>query len=107
MTEPQQPQPQPQPYPHPGYQQQYTPLPPVNTYAILAAIFAFVVFPPLGIYFGRKAKEQIAVSGERGTELATVGVVAGWIISVLYGLFLIVWCGFVGLAVLGGFHTSP
>lgn len=83
---------------------QYVPLPPVNTYAILAAVFAFVVFPPLGIYFGRKAKEQIALSGERGIELANVGVIAGWIISVLYGLFMILWCGMVGTMVLGGFN---
>ncbi|WP_432967282.1 DUF4190 domain-containing protein [Dactylosporangium sp. CA-233914] len=91
-----------QPPPH-----QYVPLPPVNTYAILAAVFAFVVFPPLGIYFGRKAKEQIAQSGERGIELANVGIIAGWIISVFYGLFLIVWCGFVGTMIWGGLHSAP
>jgi hypothetical protein len=85
---------------------QYVPLPPVNTYAILAAVFAFVVFPPLGIYFGRKAKEQIAQSGERGIELANVGIIAGWIISVLYGLFMIVWCGVAGTMVWGGFNGA-
>ncbi|GAB3835941.1 DUF4190 domain-containing protein [Dactylosporangium cerinum] len=85
---------------------QYTPLPPVNTYAILAAVFAFVVFPPLGIYFGGKAKEQIAQSGERGIELANVGVIAGWILSVLFGLFIIVWCGLVGTAVFGVFNGA-
>lgn len=82
------------------------PASPVNTYAILAAVFSFVVFPPLGIYFGRKAKEQIAQSGERGIELANVGIIAGWIISVLYGLFMIVWCGVVGTMVLGGFNGA-
>jgi hypothetical protein len=71
----------------------YVAQPPVNTYAILATVFAFAIFPPLGIYFGSKAKQQIAQTGERGIELANVGVIAGWIISVLYGLFLIVWCG--------------
>ncbi|MFF5225051.1 DUF4190 domain-containing protein [Dactylosporangium sp. NPDC000521] len=85
---------------------QYVPLPPVNTYAILAAVFAFVVFPPLGIYFGYKAKAQIAQSGERGIELANVGVIAGWILSVIYGLFIIVWCGLVGTMVLGGFNGA-
>lgn len=72
---------------------QYVAAPPVNTYAILATIFAFVVFPPLGIYFGTKAKQQIAQTGERGIELATVGIIAGWVLSVLYALFMIVWCG--------------
>jgi len=78
------------PYPPPPY----VILPPVNTYAILAAIFAFVVFPPLGIYFGYKAREQIAQTGERGIELAKVGIVGGWIITGLQAAFLVVWCGF-------------
>ena len=38
----------------------YKPPPPYNTYAILALIFAVVVLPPLGIYFGQMAKKQIA-----------------------------------------------
>jgi hypothetical protein len=78
------------PYPPPPY----VVLPPVNTYAILAAIFAFVVFPPLGIYFGYKAREQIAQTGERGIELAKVGIIGGWIITSLQAVFLVVWCGF-------------
>ncbi|WP_433202820.1 DUF4190 domain-containing protein [Dactylosporangium sp. CS-047395] len=89
------------------YYQPYTPLPPVNTYAILAAVFAFVVFPPLGIYFGRKAREQIAMSGERGIELAKVGIIAGWILSVLYLGFMVLWCGLVGVGIFGGMMTSP
>ena len=78
------------PYPPPPY----AVLPPFNTYAILAAIFAFVVFPPLGIYFGYKAREQIAQTGERGIELAKVGIIGGWIITSLQAVFLVVWCGF-------------
>jgi hypothetical protein len=65
----------------------------MNTYAILSVVFAFAVFAPLGIYFGSKAKEQIAQTGERGIELAKVGVIAGWILTCLQGAFLIVWCG--------------
>jgi Domain of unknown function (DUF4190) len=78
------------PYPPPP---PYAMLPPFNTYAILAAIFAFVVFPPLGIYFGYKAREQIAQTGERGIELAKVGIIGGWIITGLQAAFLVVWCG--------------
>lgn len=112
MDEPPQPdQPAPPSRPEPPqFPQQpqviYYPAPPTNTYAILATIFAFVVFAPLGIYFGYKAREQIARTGERGSELATVGIVAGWIISVLQGVFVIIWCGFAAFFVGGGllFH---
>lgn len=75
------------PYPPYGYPA------PFNTYAILALIFGAMVFPPLGIYFGKKAKGQIAQTGERGVELATAGIVVGWIFTILYGLFLVAWCG--------------
>lgn len=111
MTEPEdEPAGQPMPYPYqyqpyPQYPQ-YRPAPPVNTYAILAVILAFVAFPPLGIYFGRKAREQIEQTGERGIELAKVGIVAGWILSCFYGLFVIVWCGFAGSLVFSGLSGS-
>jgi hypothetical protein len=72
------------------------PAPPVNTYAILSLVFSLAVFPPVGVYLGNKAKEQIAETGERGIELANIGVVAGWILSVLYVGFVVVWCGFAG-----------
>lgn len=85
----------PAPNPMPG-QPPYPPHPysaPFNTYAILALVFGVMVFPPLGIYFGKKAKNQIAQTGERGAELATAGVVVGWIFTILYGLMFVVWCG--------------
>jgi len=63
-------------------------------YAILSLIFALVVFPPVGIYLGNKAKQQIAATGERGIELANAGVICGWVFSIIQGVFLIVWCGF-------------
>ena len=63
-------------------------------YAILALIFGVFVFPPLGIYFGSKAKQQIAVTGERGAELATAGYVVGWVFTGLSVLFILVWCAF-------------
>ncbi len=79
----------PPPYPYP-----YVVQPPWNTYAILSLVFAFAVFAPLGIYFGTKAKEQIAQTGERGIELANIGVIAGWILTCLLAAFLVVWCAF-------------
>ncbi|WP_240942678.1 DUF4190 domain-containing protein [Planosporangium thailandense] len=74
----------------------------MNTYAILSLVFAIAVFPPLGIYFGNKAKRQIAERGERGIELANAGVICGWIFSAFQGLVLIIWCGFGAAIVVGG-----
>jgi hypothetical protein len=89
-----------QPYPpYPPYP------PPVNTYAILSLVLAVAVFPPLGIYFGNKAKEQIARTGERGVELATVGIVLGWIFTAIFGALILIWCG-MALVMFGGLAAS-
>ena len=82
----------PPPYPAPPYAP-YVVAPPMNTYAILSAIFAFAVFAPVGIYLGYKARRQIEQTGERGIELAKVGIIGGWILTGLQALFLLVWCG--------------
>jgi hypothetical protein len=84
------------PYPYPPYPHS----PPINTYAILSLVLGAAVFPPLGIYFGRKAKTQIAQTGERGAELATAGIVVGWVLTAFFGVLLLVWCGLVGTAIL-------
>ncbi|MEV4415031.1 DUF4190 domain-containing protein [Catellatospora sp. NPDC049609] len=86
------PPPQGQP-PYPPYPQ----YPPYNTYAILALVLAIFVFPPLGIYFGGKAKQQIAVSGERGVEFATAAVVIGWVLTGLFIAMFAVWCAMFGI----------
>lgn len=86
-----------QPYP-PGYPPYYAPY---NTYAILSLVLTVAVFPPLGIYFGNKAKQQIAQTGERGTELATVGIVLGWIFTGIFGVAILIWCSAMGLMVSG------
>jgi hypothetical protein len=86
---------------YPGYPPPYQP--PYNTFAILSLVFAVFVFPPLGIFFGYKAKQQIAVSGERGLELATAGLITGWVLTSIYALFLIIFCGgFLGMFSLFG-----
>jgi hypothetical protein len=63
-----------------------------------------VVFPPVGIWLGYQARKQIAQTGERGGELATAGIVIGWIYTGLFGLFFIVWCG-LALTMIGGALT--
>jgi hypothetical protein len=100
--------PQDQPQPPPGTYQQpapyvYRPLPPYNTYAILALVLAIAVLPPLGIYFGNLAKKQIAGSGERGIELANAAVVVGWVMSILMLAFLTLWCLLFGSMMAGLF----
>ncbi len=93
LPPPQHSSPTPNPMPgHPPYPPHAYPAP-FNTYAILALVLGAMVFPPLGIYFAKKAKEQIAWTGERGAELATAGAVVGWIFTIFYGLMIVVWCG--------------
>ncbi|WP_020521778.1 DUF4190 domain-containing protein [Catelliglobosispora koreensis] len=99
MTEPTSPQPVPPEQPPPPPPGPYAPqyggypyAPPFNTYAILALVLAIAVLPPLGIYFGYKAKEQIAATGERGVELATAAIVIGWVLTSIYVLM----CCFMG-----------
>ena len=72
--------------------QPYPPPPPYNTYAILSLVLALFVLPPLGIYFGRKARQEIARTGERGAELATAGIVCGWVLTATFGVFMVIWC---------------
>src|SRR5215471_11074854 len=91
------------PYPppppgYPGYPNYGPYQPPYNTMAILSLVFAVFVFPPLGIYFGYRAKQQIALSGERGLELANAGLITGWVLTSIYALFLLFFCGgFLGM----------
>lgn len=81
-------------YPYGVYQ------PPMNTYAILSLILGIAVLPPLGIYFGHQARKQIAVTGERGSELATAGIVIGWVLSSIFAAFILLWCGVMSISFL-------
>jgi hypothetical protein len=79
----------------------------MNMYAILSLVLAVFVLPPLGIYFGYKAKQQIAQTGERGVELATAGIVVGWVFTAIFVLFFAIWCAFAGAMFSGAFLTVP
>src|SRR5690242_3771937 len=103
VTEPPNPSPSNGPYPPPPYGPY---VPPMNTYAILSLVFAVAVFAPLGIYFGKKAQQQIAQTGERGIELAKAGVICGWVFSSLMALFILGWCGFAALIIGTGVSHS-
>lgn len=73
------------PYPQAGY----APVPPTNTMAILALVFAFV-FAPLGIVFGIIGRRQINRTGEGGRGLATAGLVIGIMSMAVVVLIIVV-----------------
>jgi hypothetical protein len=72
-----------------GYPPQAYAAPQTNTMAILALVFAFIVWP-LGIVFGIMARNQIKRTGEGGDGLALAGIIVGSIFTVLFLLFILV-----------------
>ncbi|MGC5377072.1 DUF4190 domain-containing protein [Micromonospora sp. DT68] len=90
------------PYPPQGpYGQCGPPTPgpsrPTNLLAILSLVFAFV-FPPAGAVLGHVAKRQIRTSGEEGGQLATWGMILGYVFT---GLTLLACCGWLALVIIG------
>lgn len=65
--------------------------------AILSLVFAFA-FPPAGAVLGHVAKRQIRTSGEEGDQLATWGLILGYVFT---GLTLLACCGWLALVALG------
>ncbi|WP_433347054.1 DUF4190 domain-containing protein [Micromonospora sp. CA-111912] len=92
--------------PPPGYGQygqpgQYPGQPPpgraTNILAVLSLVFAFV-FPPAGIVFGHVAKQQLRRTGEEGDQLATWGLILGYLFT---AIGLLACCGWMALAIWG------
>ncbi|MEU7798336.1 DUF4190 domain-containing protein [Micromonospora arborensis] len=86
------------PYPPQGPYAQYGPSPSgpgrgTNVLAILSLVFAFV-FPPAGAVLGHVAKRQIRTSGEDGDQLATWGLILGYVFT---GLTVLACCGWLAL----------
>ncbi|MEV4716616.1 DUF4190 domain-containing protein [Micromonospora noduli] len=86
------------PYPPQGPYGQYGPPPSgpgrgTNVLAILSLVFAFV-FPPAGAVLGHVAKRQIRTSGEEGDQLATWGLILGYVFT---GLTVLACCGWLAL----------
>ena len=71
----------------------------LNTFALLAVIFAFGG-GTLGIVFGHFARRQIRVTGEDGAYLALIGLVVGYIVT---GLLLLL---FLGAVTIDGWSNS-
>lgn len=66
----------------------------MNTYAVLALIFGFLV-PPAGVAVGHLALPQIKRTGQRGWLAAVCGLVIGYLLCVVL-LVLLVWLVAVG-----------
>lgn len=95
------------PYPPQGPYGQYGPPPGgpgrgTNVLAILSLVFAFV-FPPAGAVLGHLAKRQIRTSGEEGDQLATWGLILGYVFT---ALTLLACCGWLALVILSNTGDS-
>ncbi|WP_320065687.1 DUF4190 domain-containing protein [Micromonospora sp. RTGN7] len=87
--------------PPPGYGQygqQSGPVRGTNILAVLSLVFAFV-FAPAGIVLGHVAKRQIRRTGEEGDQLATWGLILGYLFTVIG---LVACCGWIALLSWGG-----
>ncbi|MBM7492332.1 hypothetical protein JOD64_003554 [Micromonospora luteifusca] len=94
-------------YPPQGPYGQYGPSPSgpgrgTNVLAILSLVFAFV-FPPAGAVLGHVAKRQIRTSGEDGEQLATWGLILGYVFT---GLTVLACCGWLALLAIGNTGDS-
>ncbi|MBY8871617.1 DUF4190 domain-containing protein [Micromonospora sp. PLK6-60] len=69
-----------------------------NVLAILSLVFAFV-FSPAGIVLGYLAKRQIRQTGEEGDQLATWGLILGYVFT---ALGLLACCGWIAFAFWAG-----
>ncbi|MGC4804574.1 DUF4190 domain-containing protein [Micromonospora sp. DT233] len=68
-----------------------------NILAVLSLVFAFL-FPLAGIVLGHLAKRQIRRTGEEGDQLATWGLILGYLFTVVG---LVACCGWLALVFLG------
>ncbi|MEH1166691.1 DUF4190 domain-containing protein [Micromonospora sp. CPCC 205539] len=94
------------PYAPQGPYAQYGPPPGpargTNVLAILSLVFAFV-FAPAGVVLGHLAKRQIRTSGEDGDQLATWGLILGYVFT---GIVLLACCGWLALVIFGNTGRS-
>jgi hypothetical protein len=105
---------EPQYAPAPYGQQQYVAYGPqtrTNGLAIASLVcsiagLATCISAPVGIVLGHVAKRQIRETGEQGEGLANAGLWVGYILTVLFVLFLIGWLGIVIFAIGQGVTSS-
>jgi eukaryotic-like serine/threonine-protein kinase len=78
------------PYPQPPIIWAPTPARPINVFATLSVVFAFL-FAPLGAVFGHLGLLQIRLRGERGRERAVIGLTLSYVFTFIALVALVIW----------------
>jgi hypothetical protein len=78
------------PYPQPPIIWAPTPARPINVFATLSVVFAFL-FAPLGAVFGHLGLSQIRRTGERGRERALIGLTLSYAVILVAAVVLVIW----------------
>jgi hypothetical protein len=78
------------PYPAPPIIWAPTPARPINAFATLSVVFAFL-FAPVGAVFGHLGLSQIRRRGERGRERALVGLTLSYSFTLIAVVVLVIW----------------
>ena len=78
------------PYPAPPIIWAPTTARPVNAFATLSVVFAFL-FAPAGAVFGHLGLSQVRRTGERGRERALIGLTLSYAITLIAVVVLVIW----------------
>ena len=78
------------PYPQPPIIWAPTPARPINAFATLSVVFAFL-FAPVGAVLGHIGLSQIRRTGERGRERALVGLTLSYAFILIAAAVLVIW----------------
>jgi eukaryotic-like serine/threonine-protein kinase len=78
------------PHPQPPIIWAPTPARPINAFATLSVMFAFL-FPPVGAVFGHLGLLQIRLRGERGRERAVIGLTLSYVFTFIAVVALVIW----------------
>jgi hypothetical protein len=78
------------PYPQPPIIWAPTPARPINAFATLSVVFAFL-FAPVGAVFGHLGLSQIRRTGERGRERAVIGLTLSYVFTLVAVAVLVIW----------------
>jgi hypothetical protein len=78
------------PHPQPPIIWAPTPARPINAFATLSVVFAFL-FAPAGAVFGHLGLSQIRRTGERGRERALIGLTLSYVFTLIAVAVLVIW----------------
>ena len=78
------------PYPQPPIIWAPTPARPINAFATLSVVFAFL-FAPAGAVLGHLGLSQIRRTGERGRERAVIGLTLSYVFTLIAVAVLVIW----------------